>query len=161
MQRVASARLTSISLWWCGALALAGLRPRLESHEGVSLPSRAGLLRCASSHRPSRRLAPDGLPSLTQPSQADVAGRHHFGLVVYGGWVCRIDPRYHAVLAVKVCALAGRALAPCGRLRTLTACAAPWCSGLGQSRPIRTGVRHVVVVSVLCRIASCRCTAGA
>ena len=24
-------------------------------------------------------------------------------------------------------------------------CAAPWCSGLGQSRPTQTGVRHVVV----------------
>jgi DNA repair protein RadC len=34
---------------------------------------------------------------------------------------CRDDPRYHVVLAVKVCALAGRALAACGRLRTLTA----------------------------------------
>jgi hypothetical protein len=40
----------------------------------------------------------------------------------------------------------GRALAPCGRLRTLTACAASWCSGLGQSRPIQTGVHHVVVL---------------
>jgi hypothetical protein len=36
-------------------------------------------------------------------------------------WACRVDPRYHVVLAVKVCALAGRALAACGRLRTLTA----------------------------------------
>jgi hypothetical protein len=34
---------------------------------------------------------------------------------------CLVDPRYHAVLAVKVCALAGRALAAWGRLRTLTA----------------------------------------
>jgi hypothetical protein len=30
------------------------------------------------------------------------------------------EPRCYAVLAVKVCALAGRALAACGRLRTLT-----------------------------------------
>jgi DNA repair protein RadC len=29
----------------------------------------------------------------------------------------------------------GRALAAVGRLRTLTACAASWCPGLGQSRP--------------------------
>lgn len=34
---------------------------------------------------------------------------------------CLVDPRYHVVLAVKVCALAGRALAACGRRRTLTA----------------------------------------
>ena len=38
-----------------------------------------------------------------------------------GGWACLVDPRYHVVLALKVCALAGRALAACGRLRTLTA----------------------------------------
>ena len=56
-----------------------------------------------------------------------------------------VDPRYHDVLAVKVCALAWRALAAVGRLRTLTACAASWCSGLGQSRPTQTGVRHVAV----------------
>jgi DNA repair protein RadC len=37
------------------------------------------------------------------------------------GWACRVGPRYHVVLAVKVCALAGRALAARGRLRTLTA----------------------------------------
>jgi len=43
------------------------------------------------------------------------------GTVAYGGGACRVDPRYHVVLAVKVCALAGRALAACGRLRTLTA----------------------------------------
>ena len=38
-----------------------------------------------------------------------------------GEWACRLDPRCHFVLAAKVCALAGRALAACGRLRTLTA----------------------------------------
>src|SRR5450755_4530297 len=33
-----------------------------------------GLLRCASSHRPDRRLAPAGLPSLTQFGQTGGAG---------------------------------------------------------------------------------------
>ena len=36
-------------------------------------------------------------------------------------------------------------------------CAAPWCSGLGQSRPIQTGVRHVAVFHFF----RCRCAAGA
>lgn len=27
-------------------------------------------------------------------------------------WACRVDPRYHGVLAVKVCALAGERLRP-------------------------------------------------
>jgi DNA repair protein RadC len=38
-----------------------------------------------------------------------------------GGGGCCVDQRYHAGLAVKVCALGLRALAACGRLRTLTA----------------------------------------
>ena len=76
-----------------------------------------------------------------------------------GVGACRVDPRYHDVLAVKVCALALRALAPCGRLRTLTACAASWCSGLGQSRPTQTGVRHVDVFHLF--RSRRRCAAGA
>jgi hypothetical protein len=43
------------------------------------------------------------------------------GAVAFGGWACLVDPRSHAVLAVKFCALATRALAACSRLRTLTA----------------------------------------
>jgi hypothetical protein len=44
-------------------------------------------------------------------------------MVACGRWACLVDPSYHAVLAVKVCALAGDRLRPaaCGRLRTLTA----------------------------------------
>jgi len=34
------------------------------------------------------------------------------------GLLIHLDPRYHDVPTVKVCALAGRALAPCGRLPT-------------------------------------------
>jgi DNA repair protein RadC len=61
-----------------------------------------------------------------------------------GGWACRVDPRYHVVLAVKVCALAGRALAACGRLRTLTAALRRGAPVSGN--PARhTGVRHVVL----------------
>jgi DNA repair protein RadC len=57
-------------------------------------------------HNPVR----PALPAVT--AKASVAG---------GGRACRDNPRYHDVLAVNVCALARRALAPFGRLRTLTA----------------------------------------
>ena len=54
----------------------------------------------------AQHLAPDGLPSLTQFGQAGVAGVN----TMEGGgmrrWACRVDPRYHDVLAVKVCAVA-------------------------------------------------------
>jgi hypothetical protein len=33
-------------------------------------------------------------------------------VVACGGWACHLDPRYHAVLAVKVCTLAGERLRP-------------------------------------------------
>ena len=53
------------------------------------------------------------------------------------------------VLAVKVCVSAGRSLAPFGRLRTLTAALRREGFGLGQSRPIKTGVPHVAVFFLL------------
>jgi DNA repair protein RadC len=62
-------------------------------------------------------------------------------LLVAVGWACRVDPRYHAVLALKVCALAGRALAACGRLRTLTAAlrrGAPVSGNPARHRPEST-----------------------
>ena len=69
----------------------------------------------------------------------------HCRVVACGGRACLVDPRYHVVLAVK--GLRARGASACG-LRPSSnpdGCAAPWCSGLGQSRPTQTGVRHVVV----------------
>jgi DNA repair protein RadC len=65
---------------------------------------------------------------------------------------CCVDPPYHAVLAVKVCVSAGRSLAPFGRLRTLTAALRREGFGLGQSRPIKTGVPHVAVFFLFCQL---------
>ncbi|EHR71194.1 hypothetical protein BurJ1DRAFT_2360 [Burkholderiales bacterium JOSHI_001] len=94
---------------------------------------------------PGRRLAPSGCHPMTQPGPAGAAGIHTLGVVACGGGeACLVAPRYHAGLALKVFAL-GVASA-CG-LRPSSnpdGCAAPWCFGLGQSRPISTGVQHVV-----------------
>ena len=63
------------------------------------------------------------------------------------------------VLAVKVCALAQASACGLRPSSNPDCCAAAWCFGLGQSRPIQTGVRHVAVFHFFrCR---CRCAAGA
>lgn len=64
----------------------------------------------------AKRLAP------MRSASDHVAGQIHKAVVGgVRGWVCRVDLRYHAVLAVKVCALALQTLAVCGPLRTVTA----------------------------------------
>ncbi len=67
--------------------------------------------------------------------------------VVLGGRAYRDDKRYHAVLAVKVCALAVRALAACGRLRALTA-ALRLGAPVSGNRTRHAGVHHVHVFDI-------------
>ncbi len=88
----------------------------------VSLPRWAGLLRCALRKRSPPGVYPQAVcyPSRNSVSPALPADMT-VGMLACGGGACRVDPRYHDVLAVKVCALAWRALAAAGRLRTLTA----------------------------------------
>ena len=96
---------------------------------------------------PSRRHLP-GHPSQTLSRWALHLSQHPVRWCG-GGVGCCVDPPYHVVLAVKVCVSAGRSLAPFGRLRTLTAALRREGFGLGQSRPIKTGVPYVAVFFLL------------